>query len=269
MLDIKNVELFLLDMDGTFYLGNKLFDGSLEFVNVVRKQGKQFMFLTNNSSQDSESYVEKLRKMGLDGSIDVFTSGDATGIFLKEKYGPLRIYLLGTGKLARTLEKYGHKIVYEDPQIVVLGYDTEINYEKLSKTCLYLRKGLTYIATHPDINCPSPEGPLPDAGSYIALIEKSTGRFPDYVIGKPNPLMLQMIVKKTGIAKEKIAMVGDRLYTDIEFARRSGILSILVLTGETTLQDLEHSSTKPDIVVEHIGVLSKLLCKESGETDCQ
>ncbi len=256
-------------MDGTFYLGNKLFEGSLEFVSTVRRLGKRFTFLTNNSSNDSETYVEKLRKMGLDEPIDVFTSGDATGIFLKENFGSTRIYLLGTGKLAKTLEKYGHQIVQEDPQIVVLGYDTEITYEKLSKTCLYLRKGLTYIATHPDINCPSPDGPLPDAGSYIALIEKSTGRLPDYIVGKPNPLMLQMIVKRTGIPRERIAMVGDRLYTDIEFAKRSEILSILVLTGETTLEDLKFSPTKPDIVVEHIGILSQLLCDESGETVCR
>ncbi|AEH50422.1 HAD-superfamily hydrolase, subfamily IIA [Pseudothermotoga thermarum DSM 5069] len=265
MRDLKDIELFLLDMDGTFYLGNKLLPGSIEFVDTLRKQGKNFMFLTNNSSNDSESYAEKLRKMGLDGKIEVFTSGDATGIFLKERYGTLRIFLVGTKKLAKTFEKYGHKIVQEDPEIVVLGYDTEINYEKLAKACIYLRKNLLYVATHPDINCPSLEGPLPDAGSYIALIEKSTGRLPDYIVGKPNPLMLEMVMKKTGVSREKIAMVGDRLYTDIEFARRSGILSILVLTGETTLEDLRNSSIKPDIVVENIGELAKLLQKESGE----
>ncbi|HOJ88990.1 MAG TPA: HAD hydrolase-like protein, partial [Pseudothermotoga sp.] len=149
-----------------------------------------------------------------------------------------------------------------DPQVVVLGYDTEVNYEKLALGCLFIRKGVDYIATHPDINCPSADGPLPDAGSFISLIERSTGRKPDFIVGKPNPLMLKMIVEKTGVEPERIAMVGDRLYTDMEFAKRSGIFSILVLSGESTLEDLKKVEEKPDLVLQNIGELALMLKRQ-------
>lgn len=259
-LSLEKIELFLLDMDGTFYLGDRLLPGALDFVETLRHQEKRFLFLTNNSSKDNKQYVAKLRKLGVDVDLeDVFTSGEATAIFIKQKYGNAKVFVIGTKSLVKTFEDYGHTITNIDPQIVILGYDTEINYEKLSLGCLFIRKGLDYIATHPDINCPSPEGPLPDAGSFIALIEQSTGRKPDFVIGKPNPLMLQMIVEKTGVKPEQIAMVGDRLYTDMEFAKRSGILSILVLSGETNLDDLTKVEQKPDLVLQNIGELALML----------
>ncbi|MGJ8453925.1 HAD-IIA family hydrolase [Pseudothermotoga sp. U03pept] len=259
-LCLEEIELFLLDMDGTFYLGDQLLPGALDFVQTIRDQAKKFIFLTNNSSKSQSEYATKLRRLGVDvQEDDIFTSGEATAIFIRERYGPSKVYLIGTQSLAETFRQYGHEIVVENPQIVVLGYDTQINYEKLARGCLFLRKGLDYIATHPDINCPSLDGPVPDAGSFIALIERSTGRKPDFVVGKPNSLMLQMIAKKTGTNPEKIAMVGDRLYTDMEFARRSKIFSVLVLSGETTLKDLESADWEPDLVLENIGELAKML----------
>lgn len=257
---LERIELFLLDMDGTFYLGDSLLPGALDFIETVRDQKRRFLFLTNNSSKGNKQYVAKLRRLGVNVELDdVFTSGEATAIFTKQRYGNARVFIIGTDSLAETFENYGHTVTKTDPQVVILGYDTQINYEKLSLGCLFIRKGLDYIATHPDINCPSPEGPLPDAGSFIALIEKSTGRKPDFIVGKPNPLMLQMIVEKTGVKPEHIAMVGDRLYTDMEFAKRSGILSILVLSGETNSQDLAKVERKPDIVLQNIGELALLL----------
>ncbi len=257
---LERIQLFLLDMDGTFYLGDDLLPGALDFVETIREQGKRFLFLTNNSSKDSRQYVAKLRRLGVHVDIeDVFTSGEATAIFTKYRYGNARVFVIGTQSLVKTFEEYGHIVTNVDPQVVILGYDTEINYEKLSLGCLFIRKGLDYIATHPDINCPSSQGPLPDAGSFIALIEKSTGRKPDFIIGKPNPLMLQMIVEKTGVKPEQIAMVGDRLYTDMEFAKRSGILSILVLSGESSLDDLAKVEQKPDLVLQNIGELASIL----------
>ncbi|HBJ81899.1 MULTISPECIES: HAD-IIA family hydrolase [Pseudothermotoga] len=262
-LNLNEIYLFLLDMDGTFYIGDKLVTGALDFLHVVRKQKKRVMFLTNNSSKNNFDYVEKLKKLGVDVTPeDIFTSGEATALFLEERFGHVDLFTIGTESLVKTLESYGHKNTEQNPQLVVLGYDTEINYRKLSLGCLFLRKGLKYIATHLDVNCPSLHGPVPDAGSFMALIEKSTLRKPDYIVGKPNPLMLKMIVRKTGVSPDKIAMVGDRLYTDMEFAYNSGVFSILVLSGETTLHDLKSVARKPDLIVENIGQLAKMI--ESG-----
>ncbi|MEN3009047.1 HAD-IIA family hydrolase [Pseudothermotoga sp.] len=260
VLKLSDIELFLLDMDGTFYLGDKLIPGALEFLEIVKSLKKKFMFLTNNSSKGPTQYVEKLKRLGVDVNEScVFSSAEATAMFLLEQYGKSKLFLVGTKALAETLKSYGHTIDEKEPQMVVLGYDTELTYEKLAKACLFLRKGLPYIATHPDINCPSEEGPLPDAGSIIALIERSTGRTPDYIVGKPNQLMMQMISKRFSLPPHKIAMVGDRLYTDMEFALRSGAMAILVLSGETQLEHLQNSQTKPHLVVENIEVLAKML----------
>ncbi|MGB9819983.1 MAG: HAD-IIA family hydrolase [Pseudothermotoga sp.] len=262
-LSLERIALFLLDMDGTFYLGDSLLPGAMDFVETVRSQGKRFLFLTNNSSKDSKQYADKLRRLEVDvDASDVFTSGEATAIFIKRRYGSARIFVIGTQSLVRTFEGYGHIVAKTDPQVVVLGYDTEVNYEKLALGCLFIRKGVDYIATHPDINCPSADGPLPDAGSFISLIERSTGRKPDFIVGKPNPLMLEMIVEKTGVEPERIAMVGDRLYTDMEFAKRSGIFSILVLSGESTLEDLKKVEEKPDLVLQNIGELALMLKRQ-------
>ena len=259
-MNLHDIELFLLDMDGTFYLGEKLLPGALEFLEIVKYLGKKFMFLTNNSSKGPTQYAEKLRRLGVDADESyVFTSGEATAMFLLERFGESKLFLVGTEALAKTLRHYGHRISEKEPDVVVLGYDTELTYEKIAKACLLIRKGLPYIATHPDINCPSEEGPLPDAGSIIALIERSTGRVPDYIVGKPNPLMMWMISKKFSLPTHRIAMVGDRLYTDIEFALRSGAMAILVLSGETQKEHLQQSQTEPHLVVENIGVLAELL----------
>jgi len=259
-LNLHDIELFLLDMDGTFYLGDKLIRGALEFLEVVKSQGKKFLFLTNNSSKGPRQYVEKLRRLGANvDETHVFTSGEATALFLLERYGRTKLFLVGTKALEETLCSYGHTIEWKDPQLVVLGYDTEVTYEKLARACLLIRNNLPYIATHPDINCPSEEGPLPDTGSFIAFIERSTGRVPDYLVGKPNSFMMQIVSKRFNLPTSKIAMVGDRLYTDMEFATRSGAMAILVLSGETTREDLERSSTKLHLVVEDIAVLARML----------
>lgn len=259
-MSLQDIELFLLDMDGTFYVGERLISGAMEFLETVRSSGKKFMFLTNNSSKGPRQYVEKLRRLGVDVDESyVFTSGEATALFLLERYGRAKLFALGTKALQETLVSYGHVVDWNEPQIVVLGYDTELTYEKLARACLLIRKNLPYIATHHDVNCPSEEGPLPDAGSFIALIERSTGRLPDYVVGKPNPLMMQIVSKRFNLPPSKIAMVGDRLYTDMEFAVRSGAMAILVLSGETTLEDLKKSPTKPHLIVENVGVLAEML----------
>lgn len=255
---LSEIDLFILDMDGTFYLDDSLLPGAVEFLETLKAKGKKAVFFTNNSSLGPSDYVEKLRRMGVDVSDDsVITSGEVTAEYMLRKYGPSRIFLLGTPQLQRVFEKYGHLLVEEDPDFVVLGFDKTLTYEKLKKACILLRSGKKYTATHPDVNCPSKEGPIPDAGSIMAAIEASTGRRPDIIVGKPNPLVVEVISRKFNVSKEKMAMVGDRLYTDIRLGKNAGIVSILVLTGETTLEDLESSGIKPDFVFKSL----KELCE--------
>lgn len=263
-----DMELFVLDMDGTFYLGNHLFEWSRYFVKTVRSLGKDFAFLTNNSSQDPESYIQKIRNMGLAGEkIQVFTSGEATAEYIKRYTNYKKLFVLGTDKLKKIFIEYDLSVVnpnrfgeyLEKPDAVVLGFDKTLTYESLTVMCDFVRKGLPYIATHPDINCPVENGFIPDAGAIIQAIKASTTREPDIVIGKPNPYILDLLAEKSGIEKEKICMIGDRLYTDIKLGLNSGILSILVLSGETTVDDLERSDIKPDLVFNNIGEIAKVL----------
>lgn len=259
-MTLKNIKLFVLDMDGTFYIGNRILPSSLVFVNKIRETQRKFVFLTNNSSKGPEEYAEKLRKMGVDvEKDDIFTSGEATAMYILKKYGRSRIFLLGTPFLSKIFESFGHSIVENDPQMVVLGFDTTLTYEKLKNACLLIRKGLPYIATHPDINCPSEEGLIPDAGSIISAIKASTGRDPDFIVGKPNSMMIEMLLARYGFTKDQVAIIGDRLYTDIKLGKKSNIFTILVLTGETTLKDLEYSDVKPDIVVKDLGKIAEML----------
>lgn len=251
--NLKDIELFILDMDGTFYLGNKLFDGSLEFLRKVKRKNKKFMFLTNNSSKSSKDYIKKLSSLGVKiNDNEIFTSGEATCIYLKENY-PLetKYFVLGTQSLIEEFKQHNLKIDDTNPDVVILGYDTSITYEKMAKMNLFLRKGLPYIATHPDINCPDPKGFIPDAGAFIELFKASSKRSPQLVIGKPNKYIIDMAMKKARCSSN-VAIIGDRLYTDILSGINAGITSILVLSGETTSKDLENSKIKPRYVFNSI-----------------
>ena len=248
MKTLENVKLFLLDMDGTFYLGDKLIDGSLDFIRRVRETGRDFLFLTNNSSHNAAFYVEKLARMGL--SIDrsrVMTSGEATCEKLNELYPGRRVFVLGNEFLAEEFREAGIPVDPENPEIVVIGFDTTLDYAKMRAACDFVRAGLPYIATHPDFNCPTETGFMPDIGAIMAFIEASTGRRPDLVVGKPNTGIVEAVLRRTGLKAEELAMVGDRLYTDIETGLRSGMTSILVMSGETTEEMLAASNTVPDL----------------------
>ena len=252
--DLAEIELFVMDMDGTVYLGDEVFPWTLPFLRSVLISGRRYVFLTNNSSKGPKDYVEKLRRLGIpveDGG--VFTSGEATARFIKRRYPGSGVYLIGTPELRSVFLEEGVTLTDDDPDILVLGYDTTIDYEKIRKGALLLRRGVVYIATHPDVNCPSPEGLIPDAGSFIAMFRESTSRSPDHVIGKPNPEILIELAGKMGVPIDRVAVVGDRLYTDMALARNVGAVSILVLSGETKLEDLTESEVKPDFVVENLG----------------
>lgn len=256
---LQEKKLFILDMDGTFYLESRLLDGSLKFIHKLDETGKKFLFFTNNSSRNSGFYVKKLAGMSLvvkDGA--VVTSGDVTIKYLLEAYKGKKIYLLGTEILEESFAQSGIELTEENPDIVVLGFDTTLTYEKITKACTFIRNGAVFLATHPDLNCPVEDGYIPDCGAMCAMITASTGVKPKY-LGKPYSETIDMIKLITGLQKDEIAFVGDRLYTDIAIGVNNNVTSILVLTGETKLDELECSAIQPDFVFESLGELADFI----------
>ena len=259
-MNIQDVRCFLLDMDGTFYLGEKIIPGSLEFIRRVEETGRDFLFLTNNSSHNAAFYVQRLKRMGLEiGREKVLTSGEATAALVKEMYPGKRAFVLGNEFLIEEMREAGVPVDMQNPEIVVAGYDTTLDYKKMTAVCDFVRAGLPYIATHPDFNCPTETGFAPDIGAIMAFIEASTGRRADRVVGKPHTGIVQAALRRTGLSAGQMAMVGDRLYTDIETGLKSGMLSILVLSGETTPQMLAEYPNKPDMVFDRLADMIPLL----------
>lgn len=260
MPDVKDVRMFLLDMDGTFYLGEKILPGSLDFIQAVRDSGRDFLFLTNNSSHNANYYVKRLARMGLDvDESKILTSTQATALKLKEVYGNKRCFVLGNTFMQDELRDEGIVIDQTDPEIVVIGYDTTLDYAKMCAVCDFVRAGLPYVASHPDFNCPTETGFAPDIGAIIAFIEASTGRRPDLIVGKPNKGIVEAAVLRTGYQPHEMAMVGDRLYTDIETGLKFGMLSVLVLSGETTPEMAKESSTKAHLTLNRLSDLIPML----------
>ncbi len=256
---LKNIELFVLDMDGTFYLGDRLIEGSLEFLSRVEESGRKFVFFTNNSSKSPESYREKLKSMGCKTEKgQVLTSGDVTLAYLKKTYPQSRVYLVGTPLLEDSFRQGGINLVQDSPDIVVVGFDTTLTYQKLSEACTFIRGGATFLATHLDINCPTEDGFIPDCGAMCALIEMSTGVKPKY-LGKPFAETAEMVLELTGAKRENVAFVGDRIYTDVATGVNNGSTGILVLTGEATMEDVAASDVKPSCVYDSLFEMSKYL----------
>ncbi|MGI5900090.1 MAG: HAD-IIA family hydrolase [Christensenellales bacterium] len=257
---LKDIRCFLLDMDGTFYLGERLLEGSLDFIRALDKKGIDYLFLTNNSSRSGSHYIEKLRRMGLETD-QVLTSGQATAMYLKEAFAQTPIFLLGNESLKDEMIKSGLNIVDQGAKAVCIGYDTTFTYKKMCILCDYVRAGLPYIATHPDFNCPvdSESGFEPDIGAVIAFVEASTGRRPDAVIGKPNRHIVEAALARTGSKVEETCMVGDRLYTDIATGLNFGMLSLLVMTGEAKEEDLKTTPFVPDIVLPRLSDIIKYI----------
>ena len=258
---LAGIRCFLLDMDGTFYLGDKLIDGSLEFLEALRRTDREAWFLTNNSSKSASVYVDKLTRMGVPEPFrhQVMTSGHAAAHYILETYPQGRGYLLGNDMLREELTDMGLTFTEDDPDYVLVAYDTTLDYRKMCQVCDHIRYGKPYIATHPDFNCPTETGFIPDIGAIMAFIEASTGRRPDLVVGKPNTGIVEAVLRRTGLQTHELAMVGDRLYTDIETGLRSGMLSILVMSGETTEEMLASSETKPDLKFAKLADMNELL----------
>lgn len=258
---LSDIKVYLLDMDGTFYIGSKILPTSYEFIKNAEAAGVEFVFLTNNSSKNRYDYVKKLAGMNYHcGPERILSSGEATTRYLKKRKPGARVYLVGTPSLEQEFVEEGFILTDTEPDFAVLGFDTTLTYEKLWKFCDHIRRGVPYIATHPDINCPidTDTGFMPDIGSMMKLIETSTGGLqPEVIIGKPYGHIVDAAAEKFGVTREQVAMVGDRLATDIALGPRNGITSILVLTGEATLEDVERSDIKPDYIFSDLGALSR------------
>ena len=252
---LDGIDAIFLDLDGTIYLGGEPIEGALDFLERLKQKGIRRFFLSNNSSKSVSQYLEKLTSMGIPATEqDILLSTHDLLSWLK-KEGITETYLVGTEGMREMLEDDGIRTRAQSPQYVVLGYDTEINYEKLSTASIHLHRGVPMVASHPDIVCPSPDGGLPDTGAYIDLFEATTGVRPVHICGKPNPGMILHKIVELGLRPDNCAMVGDRLYPDIEMAERSGVHGILVLSGEATMSDVSQATQKPSLIVDSVASL--------------
>lgn len=260
---LMKVKCFLLDMDGTIYLDETVIDGTFDFLNILKKQNKKAMYITNNSSKATTQYIEKLRRLGIPSKAeDFFTSANALVYNLNQIQPGAAIFLLGTPALEEYLSECGFKIIREyftesgkRPDFVVLAFDTTLTYEKLRIACDYISDGVKYWATHPDMVCPvGKDRSVPDAGSFMACIKGATGKMPSFIAGKPNPCMIHCIMETYGYCLDEVAVIGDRLNTDILSAVNAGVLSVCVLTGESTLADIDKTpqAEKPTFVFDSI-----------------
>lgn len=254
-VDLQGIKAVFLDLDGTIYLGSKLIPGALDFLKRCEGAGIKRFFLSNNSSRSVDEYVAKLRAFDIPAEGDEILLSTHDLLAWLSSNAVNETYLVGTEGMRSMLEDAGVSTMSDSPQYVVLGYDTEITYEKLQTASVHLHRGVPMVASHPDMVCPSPEGGIPDTGAYMALFEATTGARPVHICGKPNPGMILHKVEELGLQPEQCAMVGDRLYTDLEMAERAGVHGILVLSGEASVADLDVAEQNPSLVVGSVAEL--------------
>ena len=274
MIDNKNAEknrlkqkrLFLLDMDGTLYLDDRLFDGAAEFLADIKKSGGRYVFLTNNSSRGVESYIEKMIRLGVTAEAEDFiTSVDALIYRLRKEYGQdaltRKMYIMGTESFKSQMRAEGFNIadiLEDDIKTLVIGFDRELTFSKLEDACVLLGRGVDYFATNPDWVCPTEYGYVPDCGSFAFMLEKATGRKPEFV-GKPEPQMAYLAMERFGFSGEQTLLAGDRLYTDIACGKNAGVDTAFVLSGEGTLKDIEETGIEPEYIFEGVGQISDVI----------
>lgn len=260
---IKNIKLFLFDMDGTLYLGDRLYDFTIELLDTIKKSDGKYMFMTNNSSKSVADYIKKLDKLGIKSTYDDFiTSSQATGYYLNKYYKGKTLYVCGTESLKEELRRGGFEITedLDKVDLIVMGFDTELTFKKLHDVSYLLltRRDIPYIATNPDYVCPTEFGSVPDCGSVCDMLYNVSKRRPVF-IGKPSKLMPELAMEKAGYTKEQTAVIGDRIYTDIKSGLNAGTTTILVMSGETTYEVLEASEDKPHYVLESAKEILKTL----------
>ncbi len=246
----------MLDLDGTTYLGDRPIGHMGETLATLRKMGKRLVFLTNNSSKTEREYREKLTRLGLYSAQDtVYTSGMGMAEYLCRTKKGARVYLVATNAVRSEFAARGVTLTEEDPDLCVLAYDVELTFEKLRRLDLYLRRGLPFYATHPDDVCPTIDGSMPDVGSFLALLERSSGRKPDFILGKPFPYMGQELSRRLNVPTSRMCMVGDRMNTDIRFGANAGMKTVLVLSGETTKESMKRFPDTPDLVLPDLNCI--------------
>ncbi len=246
-------KLFIFDMDGTIYLGGRVFPPAIRLIRQLRADGKRVLFFTNNASHNPAFYVEKLTHMGFEPREgELMTSGDVTISFLKRHRSGQSVYLVGTPELETQFKQSGIALS-EEAKIVVSSFDTTLTYEKLRIACDRIREGAEYFCTHPDLNCPTETGFIPDSGAIASFLTAATGVRPTY-FGKPYAQTVEMIGEVTGMAKEEMCIFGDRLYTDIALGRQNGVCSILVLSGETSAEGAQNAAEadRPDWIYQDL-----------------
>lgn len=259
---LKNKRLWLLDMDGTVYNEDTLFDGTLELLDTIRAQGGRYLFITNNSSRSVADYVKRVRGFGICADEnDFFTSAQATVLWLKQNHPGAKVYCQGTRSLVRELEVNGIDVTEqaEPVDVVLVGFDTELTTAKLRNTCEILStQDPVYIAANPDWVCPVSFGFVPDCGSICMMIKNATGKWPAF-IGKPEPLMILYVMEQLGYSAEETVVIGDRLYTDIESGLRAGVTSLCVLSGEATVADILGSDSRPTLTFQSVAEICEVL----------
>lgn len=254
---LETTKAFLFDLDGTLTLGGRPLGRAAQTLRALRAMGKRIVFLTNNSSKTREAYRLGLERTGLwQQGDEIYTSNTAAIAYLNGLPKRRRVFLLSTRAVRGEYAEAGIELDETHPDLLLLAYDTELTYEKLCRFDAFLRAGTEFFATHPDDVCPAQNGSVPDVGSFLALFERSSGRKPDLIVGKPYPPMRTGLESVLRLPKEEMCMVGDRLYTDIRFANRNGMKSELVLSGETKRSDLAASSDRPDLVLDTADALA-------------
>ena len=256
---LEHVHTFLVDLDGTMYLGDRLLPGAKQFFNTALRTGRQVFFLSNNSSRTNAAYAARLRHMGLAARKEqVFTSGQATIRYLDNSLPSRRIHVVGTRSLKSEFRRAGFDIDAKQPDCVVLGFDDTLSYNKIRHACDLVRSGVLFVATNPDMNCPIDGGFLPDCGAMTEMIAASTGTRPK-VIGKPSQEMVRFALEFAQAEPGTTAMLGDRLDTDVKMAKNAGMTTILMMNGGTSASELRKSRLRPDFVFENLKQLAAML----------
>ena len=261
---IKDKKLYIFDMDGTIYLGGNPFDYAIRYIKNLRKNGKKVLFFTNNASHTTPFYMKKLERLGFEPREDeIMTSGDVTLEFLKRFRAGKSVYLVATDELVEEYREKGINLLCgneDKADIVITSFDTSLTYEKLDNACRLIRGGAEYLSTHPDMNCPTETGFIPDSGAIAAFCTASTGKVPTY-FGKPYKETVEMISEATGYSNEEMCIFGDRLYTDIALGKKFGVTAVLVLSGETQPEDVDNAADadKPDFVFGSLDDVDKIM----------